>query len=64
MNGQNARFLELVSTVLYFEHLSKDEVKEKIAVVKSKQRYTEDEIEEAYAYIEALRSRCNKGACV
>ncbi|MBB6283040.1 YwgA family protein [Geobacillus subterraneus] len=64
MNEQNARFLELVSTVLYFEHLSKDEVKEKIAVVKSKQRYTEEEIEEAYAYIDALRSRCNTKARV
>lgn len=60
MNEQNARFLELVATVLYFEHLPKDEVKEKIALLKSKQRYTDEEIEEAYEYIEMLRSQCNK----
>jgi len=64
MNEQNARFLELVATVLYFEHLPKDEVKEKIALLKSKQRYTDEEIEEAYEYIEMLRSQCNKKARV
>jgi uncharacterized protein len=57
MNQQNSRFLELVSTILYFENLSKDEVKEKIAFLKSKQRYTEEEIEQAYVYIENLRSK-------
>jgi uncharacterized protein YwgA len=55
MNGQHSRFLELVSTVFYFEHLSKDEVKEKVFSLKSKQRYTEEEIEEAYTYIDKLR---------
>ncbi|MBB5324045.1 hypothetical protein HNQ34_001137 [Anoxybacillus tepidamans] len=55
MNGQHSRFLELVSTVLYFEHLSKEEVKEKVFSLKSKQRYTEEEFEEAYAYIDKLR---------
>src|SRR4051794_949145 len=54
MNGQNARFLELVSTVLYFDNLSKDEVAEKVFTLKSKQRYTEAEIDEAYQYIESL----------
>ncbi|TXK90235.1 YwgA family protein, partial [Parageobacillus sp. SY1] len=57
MNEQNSRFLELVSTVLYFEHLTKDEVKEKVFLLKSKQRYTEEEIEQAYAYIEKLRAK-------
>jgi uncharacterized protein YwgA len=60
MNEQNSRFLELVSTILYFENLSKEEVKEKIASLKSKQRYTEEEIEQAYAYIEQLRSKAKK----
>jgi uncharacterized protein len=57
MNEQNSRFLELVSTILYFENLSKDEVKEKVFSLKSKQRYTEEEIEQAYVYIENLRSK-------
>lgn len=57
LNEQNARFLELVSTVLYFENLDKAEVAEKIQTLKSKQRYTADEITEAYAYIEKLRGQ-------
>lgn len=55
MNGQNARFLELVSTVLYFDNLPKDEVAGKVFTLKSSQRYTEAEIDEAYQYIEALK---------
>ncbi|WP_110928286.1 YwgA family protein [Bacillus massiliglaciei] len=57
MNGQNARFLELVSTVLYFDNLSKAEVIEKIFVLKSKQKYTLEEIDEAYEYIEMLKDK-------
>ncbi|MGM9927030.1 MAG: YwgA family protein [Bacillus sp. (in: firmicutes)] len=57
MNGQNARFLELVSTILYFEALTKEEVIEKVAVVKSKQHYTLSEIDEAYAYIRKLTEK-------
>src|SRR6478736_432268 len=48
MNDQNARFLELVSTVLYFDNLPKEEVQEKIFTLKSKQRYTIEEVENAY----------------
>jgi len=55
MNEQSARFLELVSTVLYFDHLSEEEVKEKIFTLKKKQNYTEEEIEKAYQYIEELK---------
>ena len=55
MNNQSSRFLELVSTVLFFENLDKEEVKEKVFTLKSKQRYTEEEVEEAYSYIENLR---------
>ncbi|TLS36673.1 YwgA family protein [Pseudalkalibacillus caeni] len=54
MNGQSSRFLELVSTVLYFDSLPKEEVKEKVFTIKRKQNYTEEEIEEAYGYIERL----------
>ncbi|MFS0863031.1 YwgA family protein [Fredinandcohnia sp. 179-A 10B2 NHS] len=56
LNNQNARFLELVSTVLYFEGLEKEEVKEKIFTLKSKQRYTDEEVEEAYEYINSIRN--------
>ncbi len=57
MNNQNARFLELVSTVLFFDDLEVEEVKEKIFTLKSKQKYTEDEIKQAYEYIEALKGK-------
>ncbi|MDQ6595221.1 YwgA family protein [Bacillus salipaludis] len=57
MNDQNARFLELVSTVLYFDNLPKEEVANKVFTLKSKQRYTEAEIDEAYQYIETLKEK-------
>jgi uncharacterized protein len=57
MNSQNARFLELVSTVLYFDNLSKEEVTGKVFTLKSSQRYTEAEIDEAYQYIETLKQK-------
>ena len=57
MNGQNARFLELVSTVMFFDTLEKDEVTEKIFTLKSKQKYTFEEIDQAYAYIEQLKEK-------
>ncbi|MBL4953184.1 YwgA family protein [Neobacillus sp. YIM B02564] len=57
MNKQNARFLELVSTVLFFDELPREEVKNKVFTLKSSQRYTEAEIEEAYRYIESLRAK-------
>ncbi|MBS4218847.1 YwgA family protein [Bacillus sp. FJAT-49711] len=55
MNEKNARFLELVSTVLYFDSLPKPKVEEKVQVLKSEQSYTKDEMKEAYTYIEDLR---------
>lgn len=57
MNGQNARFLELVSTVLFFDTLDKAEVTEKIFTLKSKQKYTLEEVDKAYAYIEELKEK-------
>lgn len=55
MNEQNSRFLELVSTVLYFDNLPQQEVIEKIQTVKAKQNYSAAEIDEAYKYIESLK---------
>jgi uncharacterized protein YwgA len=55
MNEQSSRFLELVSTVLYFETLPPEEVAEKVFTLKSKQRYTQEEVNDAYSYISSLR---------
>nr|WP_240460891.1 YwgA family protein [Fictibacillus barbaricus] len=55
MNEQSSRFLELVSTIMYFEKLERDEIKEKVQTVKAKQKYSEEEMEEAFAYIETLK---------
>ena len=55
MNEQSSRFLELVSTILYFDDLPKDEVKEKVFTIKSKPRYTDEEFEAALAYIDQLK---------
>ncbi|AZU64641.1 YwgA family protein [Neobacillus mesonae] len=57
MNEQNARFLELVSTVLFFDDLPKEEVMNKVFTLKKSQRYTEAEIDEAYQYIESLKAK-------
>lgn len=56
INEHNSRFLELVSTILYFEQLTKAEVVEKINTLKRKQNYTTDEIEDAYQYIDKLKT--------
>lgn len=55
MNEENSRFLELVSTMLYFEHLPFDEMVTKVFTLKSKQRYTEEEVQKGLAFIEELR---------
>jgi uncharacterized protein YwgA len=55
LNEQSARFLELVSTILFFDSLSREEATEKIKTLKAKQQYSEQEIEEAYLYFEKLK---------
>ncbi|WP_078578905.1 YwgA family protein [Salipaludibacillus agaradhaerens] len=55
LNEQSAKFLELVSTVLFFEELPKEDVTKKVFKLKAKQNYTEEDIAEAYHLIEALR---------
>ena len=54
MNTKSSRFLELVSTVMYFDELTRDEVCEKIDVLKKKQNYSQEEVAEAYDYIQQL----------
>lgn len=60
INGQNARFLELVSTILYFDNLPIEEVTDKIFTLKANQRYTEEEITEAYQYIRDLKEKAKR----
>ncbi len=55
LNQQSSRFLELVSTMLYFENLPKQAVEEKIHTVKPKQNYSGEEIAEAWEFIQTLR---------
>lgn len=58
LNTSTARFLELVSTILFFEKLPRPEVEEKVFTLKAKSNYTSDEIEEAYRFILELREMC------
>lgn len=60
MNEENSRFLELVSTVLYFEQLPYEEMKTKVLTLKSMQRYTEDEILRALEFLTELRELSNQ----
>ncbi|MCP3033495.1 YwgA family protein [Halobacillus sp. A1] len=55
MNEKSSRFLELVSTMLFFEHLPKDEISEKVFSVKSTQNYTDEDIKDGWNFIESLR---------
>jgi uncharacterized protein len=59
MNEQSARFLELVSTILYFDTLEKEEVADKVFTLKANQKYTLAEIDEAYEYIALLQKKVN-----
>lgn len=54
LNQESSRFLELISTVLYFDKLTKEELLDKIGKVKSRQNYAVDEIEEALLFCENM----------
>lgn len=54
LNARSSRFLELVATMLYFSDLSTVEVEEKVRDVKPKQKYTDDEMKEAWVFIADL----------
>lgn len=55
LKNKSSRFLELVSTMMYFDDLSRDDVARKIHTVKPKQNFTDDEINEAWVFIELLK---------
>lgn len=54
LNSKSARFLELVSTLLYFDELPKNEQIEKVHVVKGKLNFTEQEMQDAFGLIDML----------
>jgi uncharacterized protein YwgA len=58
MNGKSSRFLELVSTLLYFDQLDKDEQVTKVHIVKNKLDFTEQEMADAFDFIAELQ-RCS-----
>lgn len=57
LKGKSSRFLELVSTMLYFDDLEKEEIEKKVAVVKKTQNYSETEYKEAWQFIEEMTAR-------
>ncbi|MBU9714885.1 YwgA family protein [Evansella tamaricis] len=58
LNEQSSKFLELVSTVLYFENLPKEDVLDKVFTLKAKQNYSVEDVEEAYRFIDHLKGKC------
>lgn len=54
MQVKSSRFLELVSTLLYFDHLEKIEQIKKVRIVKNKLDFTEKEMNDAFNFIEQL----------
>lgn len=59
LQSRSSRFLELVATILYFDDLPVEERIQKVHIVKPKQKYTEQEMEEALQFISELRSTLN-----
>ncbi|WP_085522580.1 YwgA family protein [Tuberibacillus sp. Marseille-P3662] len=56
LNGQNSRFLELISTMLFFDELDEASLVNKVQVVKKKQNYTMEEIQSGLDYLKQLKS--------
>jgi uncharacterized protein len=59
LQEKSSRFLELVSTMLYFRDLPKQEVEAKVHTVKPKQKYSEDEMKEAWLFISELTNQAH-----
>ena len=57
LNDQSSRFLELVSTLLYFDHLKQSEQIEKVRIVKNKLNFTDAEMNAAFEFIEEMATR-------
>ncbi|TFJ93397.1 YwgA family protein [Lentibacillus salicampi] len=54
LQRKSSRFLELVSTMYYFDGLPEDDIVRKIHTVKPKQKYTDWEIDEAFRFIREI----------
>ena len=54
LNGESSRFLELVSTLLYFDELERTQQMLKVQTVKAKLKFTEEEMAQAFELIEKL----------
>ncbi|WP_025025841.1 YwgA family protein [Caldalkalibacillus mannanilyticus] len=57
LNNESSRFLELVSTMLYFYHYPQEEMMEKVQKVKSKQNYSVEEMDKALVFIQQITNR-------
>ncbi|WP_067728452.1 YwgA family protein [Oceanobacillus damuensis] len=55
LKERSSRFLELVSTMFYFDDLPLEENIEKVHTVKPKQNYSHEEIQEAVTFIKKLK---------
>ncbi|WP_342539191.1 YwgA family protein [Sporosarcina sp. FSL K6-1540] len=56
MNVKSSRFLELVSTLLYFDHLDKDEQIAKVLIVKNKLNFSAEEMTAAFDFISEIQT--------
>ncbi|MHA6258940.1 YwgA family protein [Sporosarcina sp. CAU 1771] len=54
MKEKSSRFLELVSTLLYFDHLNREEQIAKVHIVKNKLNFTKEEMDNAFAFISEM----------
>lgn len=56
LNSQNARFLELLATVIYFqqEGYQREEIYEKVKIVKSDKNYTDEEIAFSFDFLKEI----------
>lgn len=56
LNEKSSRFLELVSTLLFFDQLDKEDQIAKVRIVKNKLNFTDQEMEQAFAFINELQA--------
>lgn len=54
LNNKPSRFLELVSTILYFDYLDDASCIDKVRTVKRKQKFTDQEFNQAFHFIQKL----------
>ena len=54
MQVKSSRFLELVSTLLYFDELNKEQQIEKVHIVKNKLKFSAEEMDAAFEFISEL----------